>query len=50
MIQDSAFAVIVRWEDGETEDLTTQLPQYLLGEIAAHIREIEDRKNGRLPK
>lgn len=42
--------VKVTWSDGTTEDITTQLPQYLVGEIAAHINEIEDRENGRLPK
>lgn len=41
--------VKVRWDDDTTEDLTTQLPQYLLGEIVAHLNEIEDRKNGRIP-
>lgn len=42
--------VNVTWDDGTTEDVAAQLPQYLMGEIVAHINEIEARRNGRLPQ
>lgn len=47
---EGSFTVLVKWRDGTEEVVTADLPQYLLGEIAAHIKELEDRRDGRLPK
>lgn len=42
--------IMVSWDDDVTEDITVQLPQYLIGEVVAHINEIEAIRNGTLPR
>jgi hypothetical protein len=36
------FKLLVTWNDGNTEDLSVTLPDYLLGEIERYLAEMDD--------